>query len=91
MMKKLIKIFTMLFIIFGLSSCVNSNSKEYFDIQYSNEEINKESFDNYFKSNKDLYPSYETLKENNRIFLIISSKLAYLILNLKCLDFLMIV
>ena len=65
MMKKLIKIFTMLFIIFGLSSCVNSNSKEYFDIQYSNEEINKESFDNYFKSNKDLYPSYETLKENN--------------------------
>lgn len=65
MMKKLIKIFTMLFIIFGLSSCVNSNSKEYFDIQYSDEEINKESFDNYFKSNKDLYPSYETLKENN--------------------------
>lgn len=47
-----------------ISSCNNEKIIKHYDIEYSNETINIESFDTYFLNNEDLYPSYKELKKN---------------------------
>ena len=59
--------FVFLLCIFFLSSCLliggNKGFFEHIIIEYSDNEIDEEKIDNYFKNNKD-YPSYNELKTN---------------------------
>ena len=50
----------------SVTSCFHANEgiSEHHDIVYTNEIIDKKALDEYFLNNNDLYPSYETLKEN---------------------------
>ena len=49
-----------------LPSCFKANKgiAEHHDIVYTNEKIDKDALDKYFLDNDELYPSYQTLKEN---------------------------
>lgn len=66
-MKKVFVILSSLIVAFGFSSCTNEKGKTKLvirDIEITDKVVDKEALDNYFLSNKDLYPSYSELKSN---------------------------
>ena len=67
-MKK--KLFILAFIaFFALTSCdifdVNRGIPYRYDIEYTEDSVDKESLDEYFSDNEELYPSYQELKSND--------------------------